>query len=87
MVQFKQAPQCLLQNSCFSFSFVGTVLLCVHFQTARCCAGVVALFASERFLTSVREHVNLKMICSCALVAALLTAVGLFSAVGEHVLL
>ena len=45
------------------------------------------MFASEWFLTGVREHVSLEMLCSCALVTALLATVWLLSAVGENVIL
>ena len=63
----------------FSFSFVGTVLLHVYFQSARLCGGVVALFASERFLTSVSELVPLHVTCLCTLETALIAIKGLLS--------
>ena len=71
----------------FSFSFVGTVLLHVYFQSARLCGGVFALFASERFLTSLGELVPLQVTCLCTLVTALIAMKGLLSTVSEHMLI
>ena len=62
------------------------MLLHVYFQSARLCGGVVALFASERFLTSVSELVPLHVTCLCTLETALIAMKGLLSTVSEHML-
>ena len=72
-------------NMVYAFSFIGAVFLHVYFQTARLCGGVVALFASERFLTSVAELVRLQGTILFTLVTALIAVKGRLSAVGEHV--
>ena len=71
----------------FSFSFVGTVLLHVYFQSVRLRGGVDALFASERFLTRLGELVLLQVTCLCTLVTALIAMKGLLSTVSEHMLI
>ena len=63
------------------------MLFHVSLQSAGLCAGVVALFASKRFLTSVGELVGLQRIGSSTLVIALIAAEGLLTTVGEHVIL
>ena len=69
------------------FSVIGTVLLHVYFESARLCGGVVAPFASERFLTSMGELVPLQVTCLCTLVTALIAMKGLLSTVSEHMLI
>ena len=60
MAKFQPASGNLLQAvSLFLFSFIGSVPFHVSLQMARSCAGIVALFAGERFLASVGEHVRL----------------------------
>ena len=71
-----------LQTFLRSFS---TVLFHVSLYVAGNCAGVIALFASEKFLTSVGVHVLLQVTGLCTFVAALIATVMLFSTVGEHV--
>ena len=50
---------CSISEKQFLLALIGIVLFHVAFQRARSCAGVVALFASKRFLTSVGEPVCL----------------------------
>ena len=84
IVQFKQATW---HNRVFFFSFVGTVLLHVYFQSVRLWGGVDALFASEIFLTRLGELVLLQVTCLCTLVTALIAMKGLLSTVSEHMLI
>ena len=52
---------------------------------ARMCGGVVALFASKRFLTSVGEPVPIQITSLCTLVIALIATEGPIPTVDEHV--
>ena len=72
----------ILDCSCICFC---TVLSHVHLQVLGLFAGIVALLAGKRFLTSVWKHVKVQTIGLTARVAALLTQKGIFSSVFELV--
>ena len=52
---------------------------CVSLEATSCCAGVFALFANERLLSTVNQHVDFQMRSFVACVAALVATVGLLS--------
>ena len=57
----------------------------VPLQGTRICAGVVALFASKRFLSTVNQHVGFQLGSSAARVATLVASVSLLSTMLQHV--
>ena len=86
MVKFCPVSGYRLQTlSSFLFALIGAVLFHVSLQSDRSCAGILALFAGKRFLTSVGELVPLQSDSFYTLVVALIAGEGLPSTVGEHV--
>ena len=58
----------------------------VCLEVTSCCAGVVALFANKRLLSTVNQHVDFQMRSFVACVAALVATVGLLAIMGKQIL-
>ena len=56
----------------------------VFLQVTSLCAGVVALFANKRLLSTVNQHVGFQIRSLVACVAALVATVGVLSIVLRH---